>query len=98
MRGRCTVVTDFDGVVGILRSERFRGIARGFDRRPLIQEANRIGPAMRLLHWRYLHEFERLPSFRDDVTDDAIAGINRYGAPYVEVFMVSHRWLRPSLD
>jgi len=91
-------MTAFDNVRRIFRSESFRRIAGGFDRRLLIHKANEVGPRMRLLHCRRLEELGRLPSFDDGLTDDAISGIDRFGASTVEIFMVSHRWLRPSLD
>jgi hypothetical protein len=53
---------------------------------------------MRLLHWGRLFELGRLPHSDEGEAVDAIAGIDHFGAPAVEVFMVSHRWLRPSLD
>jgi hypothetical protein len=86
-----------DDVSRVLRGETFRR-ARAFDRRSLIQRANEVGPAMRLLHWDRLKSLGRLAAFSEGCTEDAVEGINRFGAPSVEIFMVSHRWLRPSLD
>jgi hypothetical protein len=91
--------TLWDGVLGILACDEFRTRGAGFDRRPLIQRANSLGgPAMRLLHWGNLVELGRIPRSDENQTVDAIQGIDSFGAPVVEVFMVSHRWLRPSLD
>ena len=53
---------------------------------------------MQLLHWKRLAELGRIPHSDEGQTVDAIAGIDSFGAPVVEVFMVSHRWLRPSLN
>ena len=53
---------------------------------------------MRLLHWGRLAELRRIPRNNEDHAVDAIEGINKFGAQIVEIFMVSHRWLRPSLD
>jgi hypothetical protein len=91
-------MTTSEQVTRVLRNETFRGMARGFDRRSLIKDANEIGPAMRLLHCRCLEKLGRLPAFHEAMSEDAVAGINRFGAQRVEIFMVSHRWLRPSLD
>jgi hypothetical protein len=91
--------TLWDGVLGILAAHEFRARGAGFDRRPLIERANSLGgPAMRLLHWRSLAELGRIPRSHEGHAVDAIQGIDAFGAPIVEVFMVSHRWLRPSLD
>src|SRR5262249_50772976 len=86
-------------VSAVLSADNFREIASGFDRRSLMLLANACGgPPMRLLHWRRLVELGRLPHSDEGEAVDAIAGIDHFGAPEVEVFMVSHRWLRPSLD
>jgi hypothetical protein len=53
---------------------------------------------MRLLHWRSIADLGRIPRSDEEHAVDAIRGIDAFGAPEVEVFMVSHRWLRPSLD
>jgi hypothetical protein len=45
-----------------------------------------------------LAELGRIPRSEEGQAVDAIRGIDSFGAPVVEVFMVSHRWLRPSLD
>ena len=91
-------MTSFDDTARVIRSSAFTKAAAGYDRRPLIRLANEIGPGMRLLHWRRLEEIGRLPSFDERATEDAISGISRLTAPLVEIFMVSHRWLRPSTD
>lgn len=86
-------------VVQVLSAEEFRGHGAGFDRRPLINLANALGgPAMRLLHWDTLALLGRIPRSSEGLAVDALEGIDVFGAPVVEVFMVSHRWLRPSLD
>ena len=91
--------TLWDRVVAVLAADNFREIASGFDRRSLILRANACGgPPMRLLHWRRLAELGRLPHSNEGEAVDALVGIDHFGAPAVEVFMVSHRWLRPSLD
>lgn len=76
----------------------FRRSGASFDRRKLIEAANAIGPPMRLLHWRKLAALGQLPDFTSAETDDALSGIRRFGAPNVEIIMVSHRWLRPSIS
>jgi hypothetical protein len=53
---------------------------------------------MRLLHWKKLVDLQRIPRSDERESVDAISGIDDFGAPDVEVFMVSHRWLRPSID
>jgi hypothetical protein len=89
----------WDRVVAALSAEELRGHAAGFDRRPLIALANGLGgPPMRLLHWGTLARLGRIPHSDEGQARDALEGIDAYGAPLVEVFMVSHRWLRPSLD
>ena len=91
--------TLWDRVRSILAKSEFRDHARGFDRRPLIRIANSLGgPPMRLLHWKKLVDLERIPHSDESEAVDAISGIDDFGAPDVEVFMVSHRWLRPSID
>lgn len=85
--------------VDVLVSEDFRKHAQGFDRQQLIQWVNTLGgPPMRLLHWSRIKELRRIPNSDEGEAVDALAGIDKYGAGVVEVFMVSHRWLRPSLD
>ena len=82
-----------------LESKDFRQHATGFDRRPLIRIANSVGgPQMKLLHWKRIIELGRIPNSNESEAVDAIAGIDSFGAPQVEIIMVSHRWLRPSLD
>jgi hypothetical protein len=89
----------WDKVLDVLAAREFRGLRSGFDRRPLIERANAVGgPAMRLLHWRTIAKLGRLPRSNEGQAVDAIGGIDAFGAPDVEVFMVSHRWLCPSLD
>jgi hypothetical protein len=91
--------TLWEGVLGILADRQFHVWGKGFDRRGLIARANSLGgPTMRLLHWGRLADLARLPRSDESEAVDAIGGIDEYGAPSVEVFMVSHRWLRPSLD
>src|SRR5205809_617499 len=91
--------TVWDRVVAALSTKQFRAGATYFDRRSLITLANSLGgPRMRLLHWKRLAELGRIPHSDEGEAVDAIAGIDSFGAPLVEVFMVSHRWLRPSLD
>jgi hypothetical protein len=88
-----------DRVVEVLADDEFRAHGLDFDRRPLIRRANALGgPAMRLLHWSKLARLSRIPRSGEGQTIDAIEGIDEFGAPRVEIFMVSHRWLRPSLD
>jgi len=94
---RDTMVT-FADVSRVIQSAKFRRAAEGFDRRPLIRCANAIGPKMLLLDWRNLEKLGRLPHFAEGVAEDAIAAIDRVGANIAEIFMLSHRWLRPSVD
>ena len=63
-----------------------------------IEMANSVGPNMRLIHDATLTELGYLPRSSENKTMDALEGIRHFGAPVVEIFMVSHRWLRPSLD
>ena len=91
--------TLWENVLDVLASDEVRTRAAGVDRRPLIRRANSLGgPAMRLLHWGKLAELGRIPRSDEGHAVDAIEGIDAFGWPVVEVFMVSHRWLRPSLD
>src|SRR5262245_46288319 len=91
--------TLWDEVLSVLAAGEFRVGGAHFDRRPLIARANSLdGPPMRLLHWGRLAELRRIPRSNEGYAVDAIRGIDAFGAPTVEVFMVSHRWLRPSLD
>jgi hypothetical protein len=86
-------------VVDALSTDKFREEASHFDRRSLIALANSLGgPRMHLLHWKRLAELGRIPHSDQGEAVDAIASIDSFGAPVVEIFMVSHRWLRPSLD
>lgn len=98
-----TVSHDFDALLERvheqLESKEFQQRAAGFDRRPLIHIANSLGgPQMKLLHWKRLLELGRIPHSAELQTVEAIAGIDSFGAPEVEVIMISHRWLRPYLD
>src|SRR6516164_9659303 len=89
----------WERVAEVLAAPDFSSQASVFDRQPLIRMANSLGgPPMRLIHWRMLEELGRLPHSSEGHAVDALAGIDRYGAPGVEIFMVSHRWLRPSPD
>lgn len=82
----------------LLQDRRFARYASGFDRRPLIQLANSMnGPRMRLLHWATLAERRKIPHSEENLTVDALEGIDAIGASQCEIFMVSHRWLRPRL-
>src|SRR5262245_54824114 len=91
--------TLWDGVLGVIAAKEFRACGADFDRRPLIERANALGgPAMHLLHWTSLDKLGRIPRSDEGQSVDAIQGIDAFGAPTVEVFMVSHRWLRPSLN
>jgi hypothetical protein len=82
-----------------LQSSGFQQHASNFDRRPLIRIANSLdGPQMKLIHWKRLAELERIPHSDEEHAVEAIAGIDAFGAPEVEIIMVSHRWLRPSRD
>jgi hypothetical protein len=91
--------TLWDRVLGVLACSKFRLRGARFDRRPLIERANSLGgAAMRLLYWGRLVELGRIPRSNEGHTVDAVRGIDSFGAPTVELFMVSHRWLRPSLD
>ena len=95
--------SDFDALLGRVHeqliSARFRKHATSFDRRPLIRIANSLGgPQMKLIHWKRLRDLGRIPHSNEGHAVDAIAGIDTYGAPEVEIIMVSHRWLKPSLD
>src|SRR5262245_4416264 len=85
-------------VASALHNTAFRRAGESFDRRSLIEHAKSIGPRMRLLHWQRLEKLEQLPNFANLEAEDAVTGVKRFGAPAVEIFMVSHRWLRPSLD
>jgi hypothetical protein len=89
----------WERVVAVLSGDEFRTYASGFDRRPLIALADSLGgPAMRLLHWGKLARLGRIPHSDEGHARDARDAIDAYGARLVEVFMVSHRWLQPSLD
>lgn len=82
-----------------LQSSIFQRQSYNFDRRPLIEAANSLGgPVMKLLHWQRIVELGRIPRSEEEQAGDAMEGIERFGAPQVEIIMISHRWLRPSLD
>jgi hypothetical protein len=81
----------------LLSEPLFRESGASYDQRELIKAANDIGLPMKLLHWRKLEELRCLPAFAERHADDALSGVERFGAPAVEIFMVSHRWLRPSI-
>lgn len=83
----------------IISTKDFRNQAQNYDRRTLIEKSNNLGgPRMMLLHWKELELLKRIPHSSENKAVDAIIGIETYGAGEVEIFMVSHRWLRPSLD
>src|SRR5690349_24970497 len=89
----------WQGVLDTIRSKHFSARVAHYDRRALIADADALGgPEMLLLHWDKLRQLERIPRFDEDQAMPAIQGIERYSAPFVEIFMVSHKWLRPSLD
>jgi hypothetical protein len=85
-------------VAQLLNTSQFQRSGGDFDRREIILASNSIGPPMKLLYWRRLEELGYLPQFRSHYTEHAVSAVNRFGAPQVEIFMVSHRWSRPSLD
>jgi len=85
-------------VIAFLRDPLVLQSGGSFDRRKIIIAANRIGPPMKLLYWRRLEQLGYLPDFSSSNAEDALQGIQRFGAPQVEIFFVSHRWLRPSTD
>lgn len=86
-------------VIRVLATDAFRAHASEFDRRLLIGIANSLGgPLMHLLHWKRLADLGRIPRAEEGHAVNAISGIDAFGAPMVEIFMVSHRWLRPSRD
>ena len=85
--------------VGVLTCDSFRDQASSFDRRLLIERANKIGGLkMQLLHSSRLEYLCRIPHSSEREAVDAISGIEKFGAPNVEIIMVSHRWLRPSIN
>ena len=87
-----------DKVRAMIQHPLFQRSGRNFDRRELIKAANSLGPTMRLLHWAQLQETGQIPAFDQNKAENALSGIDKYGAPGVEIFMLSHRWLRPSID
>ncbi len=91
-------MTSTDAVIGVLNDPMFRQSGSDFDRRNIIMAANEIGPPMKLVHWHRLEQLGYLPDYCSSCAEDALAGINQFGAPNVEIFMVSHRWLNASMD
>jgi hypothetical protein len=86
-------------ITELLEHEQFKYSATHYDRRPLIKLVNQLnGPQMRLIHWSTLAEIRRIPRSDENLTVDALEGINKYNVNVCEIFMVSHRWLRPRLD
>lgn len=82
----------------LLEDRRFLRHARDFDRRPLIELVNQLnGPRMLLIHWSTLANIQRIPHSDENLAVDALEAIDKYGAGICEIFMVSHRWLRPRL-
>jgi hypothetical protein len=53
---------------------------------------------MRLLHSSIIDAKREIPRFDENLAEDAINCINRIGASTVEIYMISHRWLRSSLS
>jgi hypothetical protein len=93
------MMTLWNDILEIISSGKFSARVSTFDRRPLIAQADALGgPEMLLLHWDKLRQLERIPRFDEDQAMPAIQGIERFSAPFVEIFMVSHKWLRPSID
>lgn len=88
-----------DSVKNLLQTNTFQFHASGFDRQPLIQIANELGgPRMKLLYWKRLRDLGRIPHSKEQETVDALEGIKLFGASRVEIIMISHRWLRPSIN
>ncbi|WP_372367022.1 hypothetical protein [Candidatus Uabimicrobium sp. HlEnr_7] len=85
-------------VTKLLQEDSFTKRAVTASRVALIEMANAIGPQMRLIHSSTLEEINCLPRSSENHSVGAIEGIRRFGASITEVFMVSHRWLNPSLD
>ena len=50
------------------------------------------------MHWRRLVQLGYIFDCSNSSAEDAPSSINRFGAPTVEIFMVSHRWLCASTD
>ena len=85
-------------ITRLLENEHFTNWATHYDRRPLIKLANQLsGPQMRLIHWSTLAKLQRIPHSDENFTVDALEGINQHHPSVCEIFMVSHRWLRPRL-
>ena len=64
----------------------------------MIKLANDLGGApMKLVHWKKIEELKRIPKHDEIHVVDALRGITNYLTNEVEIFMISHRWLRPSL-
>ena len=89
----------FNSVKKVISEKSFLENSKSFDRRPLIERTNALGgQRMKLLHWEVLKECEEIPRSTDEKTVDAIEGIETYDVSKVRVIMVSHQWLRPSLN
>jgi len=83
----------------LLQNKNFVDYATSFDRRPLIKLVNELnGPRMLLIHWSTLVKIQRIPHSDENLTVDALEEITKYDANICEIFMVSHRWLRPRLN
>ena len=85
-------------VTELIQTDDFTKRAASVSRVAIIEMANEVGPKMRLVHSDTLQQLGRLPRSSENMAVDAIEGIRHYGAPVVEISMVSHRWLNPSLD
>lgn len=77
----------------------FRERTEEWDRRAAISMVNALGgPRMQVLEASVLEELGNLPRSSDGRAIDAIEALDHHGAEICEIFMVSHQWLRPSLD
>ncbi|CAF1582194.1 unnamed protein product, partial [Adineta ricciae] len=86
-------------VAELLQNKHFAKYAVDYDRRPLIKLTNDLnGPRMRLIHWSTVAAIQRIPHSDENLAVDALESIDTYGIHTCEIFMVSHRWLRPRLD
>ncbi|CAF3116425.1 unnamed protein product [Rotaria sp. Silwood2] len=89
----------WENVKKLLKNKCFANYSKSYDRCPLIKLANQMnGPRMRLIHWSILAEIQRIPHSKENLAVDALEAIDKYGAGICEIFMVSHRWLRPRLN
>ena len=94
---QCSVTELFELVKNVLSEKSFIEHSDIFDRRPLIEKANSLGgQRMKLLHWKVIEKLQENIISTDNKSVDAMEGIENFGAPEVEIFMVSHQWLRPS--